>query len=570
MTRRKDKASSQNDISPEEIAARAAEGMLGPNPFIGLRGQDILAGFRDIASQAAMEPKLLLEQQAALMRDLLSVMAGTSDIAPASGDKRFKDGAWQGNPFYRTLLQGHLAWSQALHGLVDRSGLERPDKDRAAFIVQMLTDALAPTNTLLGNPRAVKKLVETGGISVFKGMQNLLQDLIANQGMPTQVDTSAFEVGKNLAATPGAVVFRNDVLELIQYAPATATVHARPHLLVPPQVNKFYVFDMSAGKSIVEFLVNSGFQTFAISWRNPTPAQRDWDMDTYVEALLVAIDVMRSITGADDVNLHGACSGAMTMAALLGHLAMNGQPLVNAATLMVAVLDNRASSQIGTFVTPETIAMAKKKSRSKGVLEGKEMGRMFAWMRPNDLVWNYWVNNYLLGDAPPAFDILYWNNDSTRLSARFHGQLLDIFSDNLLVRPGAMQVLGTPIDLAQVDCDKYLVAGMTDHITPWKGVFNTSRAFGGDNTFVVSSSGHIQSLINPPGNPKSTFLINPESAADADGWLAGAKVTQGSWWNHWRQWLEVRSSELVTAPAALGNERYPPLEAAPGSFVREP
>lgn len=558
------------DAAPAEIAARAAEGMLGPNPFVGLRGADLLAGAKDIAGQALKQPMLLLEQEAALARDLISVAAGSSTLAPDAGDKRFQDSAWRSNPFYRVMLQGHLAWSRALGGLVSRSGLDGANKERAGFVVQLLSDALAPTNTLLGNPGAVKRLFETGGASLVEGMQNLLRDVARNRGMPAQVDTSAFELGRNLALTPGAVVFRNEVLELIQYAPTTPTVHARPQLLVPPQVNKFYVFDMAPGKSIVEFLVASGFQTFCVSWRNPTPAQRDWDMDTYVAALLEAIAAVREITGSPDLNLHGACSGAMTMSALLGLLAARGERLVNAATLMVAVLDSRADSQLGTFVTPEAIALAKQRSSSRGVLEGQEMGRVFAWMRPNDLVWNYWVNNYLMGNPPPVFDILYWNNDSTRLAARFHGQLLDIFAKNLLVEPGAFEVLGTPIDLRRIDCDKYVVAGMTDHITPWKGVFNTARAFGGDNTFVVSSSGHIQSLINPPGNPKSRFLVNPAPAADADEWLAGAQASADTWWQHWRAWLAERSGKQRAARKTLGSAQHRPREPAPGTYVREP
>ncbi len=555
--------------SPEELAVRAAEGMLGPNPFIGLRATDLFAGVKDIAGQAVRHPLLLLEQEAGLARDLLSVLAGNSDLAPDAADKRFRDTAWTANPFYRTMLQGHLAWSKALSGLVDRSGLKAADKERASFVTKLLSDALAPTNTLLGNPAAVKKLVETGGMSAVKGLQNMLQDVAGNQGMPAQVDATAFEVGKNLAMTPGAVVFRNDVLELIQYTPTSKTVHARPQLLVPPQVNKFYVFDLAPGKSLIEFLVGSGFQTFAVSWRNPTAEQRDWDMGTYVAALLEAIDAVRSIAGARDLNLHGACSGAMTMTALLGYLAAKKQKLIHAATLMVAVLDSRADSQLGTFVTPATIAAARQNSAATGVLDGKDMGRVFAWMRPNDLVWNYWVNNYLMGNPPPVFDILFWNNDTTRLAAKFHGQLLDIFANNLLVEPGGFEVLGTAIDLARVNCDKYLLAGITDHITPWKGVFNTARAFGGDNTFVVSSSGHIQSLINPPGNPKSRYLLNPSPVADAEQWLAGAQVMPDTWWTHWREWLQARSGRQIPAPREPGNAHYPPREAAPGVYVRE-
>jgi polyhydroxyalkanoate synthase len=254
---------------------------------------------------------------------------------------------------------------------------------------------------------------------------------------------------------------------------------------------------------------------------------------------------------------------------LLGHLASRGEKSVNAATLMVAVLDNTADSQLGLFATPEAIAAAKQASTSRGVLAGEEMGRVFAWMRPNDLVWNYWVNNYLMGKTPPAFDILYWNNDTTRLPARLHGQLLDIFTGNLFTKPRALSILGTPIDLSEVTCDKYVVAGITDHITPWKGVYNTARLFGGDTRFVLSSSGHIQSLINPPGNPKAKFYLNPELATHADAWLASAQAEKDSWWSDWRDWLSARSGERRGAPAVLGNERHPSLAGAPGTYVMQ-
>jgi polyhydroxyalkanoate synthase len=435
--------------------------------------------------------------------------------------------------------------------------------------MSLVTDALAPTNTLAGNPVALRKAVESGGASVVAGMRNMLADTLGNKGMPSQVDKRAFRVGGNLATSAGAVVFRNEVLELIQYTPATPNVYARAQLIVPPQINKFYVFDLSANKSIVEYLVKSEFQVFAVSWRNPSEEHCDWDMDTYVAALIEAIQAVRDITGNPDVNLHGACSGAMTISALLGHLASRGDKSVNAATLMVAVLDSTSPSQLGLFTTPETVEIAKRNSKAKGVLAGEEMGRVFAWMRPNDLVWNFWINNYLLGEAPPAFDVLYWNNDATRLSAKMHGQLLDIFMGNLLSTPGALNVLGTPVDLSAVTCDTYVMAGMTDHITPWKGVYNTARAFGGKTRYVLSSSGHIQSLINPPGNPKAKFFRNDELPEDADTWLAGAKPEAGSWWSDWREWLAARSGELRAAPKSLGNRRHKRLADAPGTYVLE-
>jgi polyhydroxyalkanoate synthase len=568
MTNGKDKAAETGGA--EDVAAQASEGILGPNPFIGLRPQDILGAVGNIGGQAVRQPMLVLEQEATLARDLISVLSGNAEIAPPRGDKRFLDSAWKDNPFYRMALQGYLAWGSSLSSFVEKSGLDNLTKQRAQFVVSLLTDALAPTNTLLGNPAALKRVIDSGGASLLEGVKNLLADLTANQGMPAQVDRTAFELGKNLALSPGAVVFRNSVLELIQYAPATEEVYARPQMIVPPQINKFYIFDLSPGKSIVEYLVKSGFQVFVVSWRNPTAAQRDWDMDTYVAALLAAIAAVRDITGAPDVNLHGACSGAMTVAALLGHLAAIRQRLVNATTLMVAVLGATADSQLGLFATPQTIAAAKQNSRLKGVLEGQEMGRVFAWMRPNDLVWNYWVNNYLMGNAPPAFDILYWNSDTTRLPAKFHGQLIDIFVESQFQQPGVSEILGTPIDLSEVDCDKYVVAGITDHITPWKGVFSTARTFGGKTDFVLSSSGHIQSLINPPGNPKARFSLNPDLRESAEDWLAAAREVSGSWWDHWREWLTAHSGEMRAAPPSLGNERFKPGAKAPGIYVTEP
>ncbi|MCG7401011.1 MULTISPECIES: alpha/beta fold hydrolase [Caballeronia] len=553
----------------EGLTASAADGMLGPNPFVGLRAVDMFAAAGQIGAQAMLHPALLMGQTAALVRDLSSAVNGAHAPSPQQGDKRFADPAWREQPLYRTTLTGYLAWRDALAGFIDRSALDDASKERAQFVMSLLTDALAPTNTLAGNPAALRKLVDTRGASVVAGMRNMLTDTLNNKGMPSQVDKRAFRVGGNLATTPGAVVFRNEVLELIHYAPATPNVRARPQLIVPPQINKFYIFDLSAGKSIVEYLVQSEFQVFAVSWRNPTEAQRDWDMDTYVAALIEAIDAVRDITGHADVNLHGACSGAMTISALLGHLAARGDKTVHAATLMVAVLDSSADSQLGLFTTPEAIEVAKRNSRAKGVLPGEEMGRVFAWMRPNDLVWSFWVNNYLMGEAPPAFDILYWNNDTTRLPAKLHGQLLDIFTRNLLSEPGKLTVLGTPVDLSKVECDTYVMAGMTDHITPWKGVYNTARAFGGKTRYVLSSSGHIQSLINPPGNPKAKFFRNDALPEDADAWFAGARPEADSWWNDWRDWLAQRSGELRPAPRALGNRRHKRLADAPGTYVSE-
>jgi polyhydroxyalkanoate synthase len=559
----------QRGVAPDDIDQRAADGILGPNPFVGLSATDVLKAAGSLTGSAAKQPLVLMEAQASVVCDLIRVLSGRSELQPASGDKRFTDSVWNLNPFYRRYLQSYLALKTGFDRLVGNLNLEGTSSERAQFVVSLLTEAASPSNALLTNPAALKRAFDTGGGSLLNGISNLFSDLKSNHAMPSQVDRSAFAVGRDLATTPGEVVFRTSVLELIQYRPTTATVHRRPLLMVPPQINKYYVYDLSPAKSMVRNMVDAGFQVFVVSWRNPTAAQRDWNLDAYVQALLDAIAVLKDITGSDDVNVQGACSGAMTVAALLGHLAAKRDRSIHSAALFVAVLDLPDDSQLGAFATAEAITVAKAASKAKGVLEGSEMGRVFAWMRPNDLVWNYWVNNYLLGNTPPAFDILYWNNDTTRLSAAFHAQILDIFSEKMFSKAGMLEVLGTPVDLAQVNCDHYVVAGVTDHITPWKNCYRAWHMLGGDMTMVLSSSGHIQSLVNPPGNSKSKYYLNSEHDPDPDTWLNGATVINDSWWKHWQEWLAARSGEMVDAPSTPGNDRFPALAAAPGSYVLE-
>jgi polyhydroxyalkanoate synthase len=540
--------------------------MLGPNPFIGFRPQDIAAAFGELAGQALRRPMTLLEQEAALLREIVAIASGRSQLS-AAGDKRFSDPAWRENPFYRMCLQTYLAWTKSVTQFAEQSRGDRRTAQRARFAASLLTDAVAPTNTLVGNPMALRKILDSGGTSVVAGLKNILSDIAANGWMPSQVDKRAFKVGENLALSKGAVVLTTPVLELIQYSPTTEAVHARPHLIVPPQINKFYFFDLAPGRSIIEHLTRSQFQVFAISWRNPTAAQRDWDMETYVAAIREAIEAIQDITGSPDVIVHAACSGAMTATILSGLLAARRERLIHAMTLMVAVLGGSPDTQLGLFATPEVIAAAKLETSRRGVLEGDEMGRVFAWMRPNDLIWSYWVNNYLMGNPPPAFDILYWNNDTTRLPAKFHGTLIDIFANNWLLQPGEFKLLGHPIDVSQIDCDKFIVAGLTDHITPWRDGYRMARTLGGNNEFVLSSGGHIQTLINPTGSAKVKFFVNPKLALNPDDWLAQAKPVAGSWWEHWRSWLAERSAEIRAAPQQLGNDRYPRGADAPGTYV---
>lgn len=549
-----------------ELPKQAAENTLNLNPVIGIRGKDLLTSARMVLLQAVRQPLHSARHVAHFSLELKNVLLGQSELRPGDDDRRFSDPAWSQNPLYKRYMQTYLAWRKELHSWISHSDLSPQDISRGQFVINLLTEAMSPTNSL-SNPAAVKRFFETGGKSLLDGLGHLAKDLVNNGGMPSQVDMDAFEAGKNLATTEGAVVFRNDVLELIQYRPITESVHERPLLVVPPQINKFYVFDLSPDKSLARFCLRNGVQTFIVSWRNPTKSQREWGLTTYIEALKEAIEVVLSITGSKDLNLLGACSGGITTATLVGHYVASGEKKVNAFTQLVSVLDFELNTQVALFADEKTLEAAKRRSYQHGVLDGRDMAKVFAWMRPNDLIWNYWVNNYLLGRQPPAFDILYWNNDNTRLPAAFHGELLDLFKHNPLTRPGALEVSGTAVDLGKVAIDSFHVAGITDHITPWDAVYRSALLLGGQRRFILSNSGHIQSILNPPGNPKACYFENDKLSSDPRAWYYDAKREEGSWWPVWLGWLQERSGELGNPDFNLGSAAHPPLEAAPGTYV---
>jgi polyhydroxyalkanoate synthase subunit PhaC len=554
-----------------DIREQAAQHTLAANPLVGVRGEDILDSARLLLGQVLSNPVAAAQQYLTFLGELGRIAAGASELKPDAKDRRFADPAWKESLAYRSLVQGYLAWGNALYGFLDDAKIDKRNAERARFVVSLVIDAMSPTNSLAGNPTALKKFVDTGGASLAHGLENFVRDLMHNGGLPAQVDTQTFAVGKNLATTPGSVVYRTPVMELIQYRPMGEDVHKRPLLIAPPQINKFYVFDLVPEKSIIHYCLEGNLQAFAISWRNPTPAERRFGIDTYVTALEEAVDVMRDITDSEDVNIWGSCSGGITMSACLAHLAARGERKVHSATVAVCLLDMAATQNTtaGLFVSPESIIAAKSASQLAGVVEGQELARIFAWMRPNDLIWNYWVNNYLLGNAPPAFDVLYWNNDTTRLPARLHADFLDLMDANPFVHPGRLELRGTPLDMRLLDLDSYVVAGLTDHITPWQGCYNTAKLYGERSTFVLANSGHIQSLINPPGNSKARFWAGAASAADAQMWRAQAAQHSGSWWPHWRNWIKARSGAMTPAPPGLGSEQNPPLQAAPGRYVLE-
>ncbi|MBD3664974.1 alpha/beta fold hydrolase [Sulfitobacter sp. TSTF-M16] len=556
-----------------DIAENASENTLALNPLVSMRVEDMFGAGTNLARAMASQPQAMMNQWMSLANDMTKIMTQSSEIEPDRKDRRFADAGWSKNPFSKGVMQGYLSWADTVTKSVEE--LDLPDKDaaRARLITSIFVDTMAPSNNFFVNPAAMKTFFETGGQSAVSGLKNLITDMTENDGLPSSVDTSKFKVGENLAVTPGNVVFRNEVIELIHYTATTDKVHPRPLLVVPPQINKYYSIDMAPGKSMIEFLLSQGIQPYCISWRNPTKEMRDWDMTTYIEALDEACDAALEITGSDSVNIMGSCSGGITLSTYAGWLAAQDKSeKINSVILAVCVLDTMASTDndMAALVTPETVKAAKLASSSRGVLDGQDMAKMFAWMRPNDLIWNYWVNNYLLGNAPPAFDVLYWNADTTRLPAGLHGDFLDMIYTNPFLNPGEMVIGGHEIDMTKVNYDTYVIAGTTDHITPWKAVYETARLYGDDTQFILSNSGHLQSLLNPPGNPKAWFMKGPAKQADPEEWAEKADKHEGSWWLDWGEMLKKKSGKAVAAPKKPGSKKNPPLGPAPGTYVFEP
>jgi len=495
----------------EKIGQKAAESTTAINGLVGFRRSEIVKSFGLMAGYAAKQPRPFAKHLKNYAGEMIAIAKGTSELEPNKRDRRFKDEAWQKSPFYKRSMQAWLAMQKELNGWIADSGMHPADQSRAKFVTDLIVDALAPSNSLIGNPTAMKRLFETNGASLVKGLQNAYNDLTKNGGLPSQVDGRPFKVGENLAVSPGAVVFQTEMLEVIQYSPKTEQVYKVPLMIIPPQINKFYATDLAPDKSMVRFMTKMGYQVFAVSWRNPTRQNAHWGLESYVEALFQASDAVRKISRSPRLNVTGACSGGITLALFLSELAARGDNRINCYTLMVSVLDaKKVDSDVGLFVTDTAIEQARRHSKKKGVLAGEELGRAFAWMRPNDLIWNYVVNNYLLGQDPPPFDVLYWNNDTTNLPAQLHSDYLDIFQDRRFRKDKDIVFMDHIVDLEAVTQDGFMVAGITDHITPWMACYRNIRLFGGEIDFILSNSGHLQSLLNPPGNPKAKYFTNME------------------------------------------------------------
>ena len=529
-------------------------------------------GLAKAVAGTLLQGKSVARAGVGLAAGLGRVVVGRSDVAPAKGDWRFKDPTWTTNPLYKRVAQGYLVACEAVDHVLDDMQMsgEAHKAERARFALGIVTSAAAPTNTLLGNPAALKKTLETGGGNLVQGVRNFVGDVRHNGGMPSMTKPGALTVGEDMAVMPGQVVDRDECAELLQYAPSSSTVRERPMLIVPPPIGRFYFLDLRPGRSFVEYAASRELQTFLISWRNPGPEQADWDIDTYAERILKAIDTVREITGSNDVNLIGFCAGGILQTAVLNHLAAVGDNRVHSVSYAVTLLDFGLPAPIGAFSSPRLLSLARWNSSRSGVISARAMGGVFTWMRPNDLVWNYWVNNYLMGEDPPVFDILSWNADGTNLPAALHRQFLHIFEHNPLPTPGKLKVLGTPIDLSTIKVPSYVVGAIADHLTPWKGTYRTTQLLAGESTFVLSNAGHIASLVNPPGNPKASYFTAPLDPDESpEEWLDHASRQSGSWWENWADWALERSGGEKPAPEELGSRQNPPKAPAPGAYVRE-
>ncbi|MDQ1709192.1 MAG: poly[(R)-3-hydroxyalkanoate] polymerase subunit PhaC [Frankiaceae bacterium] len=504
--------------------------------------------------------------RAAAMRALGSDTPGP--VSPAAGDKRFADPAYDDNPLYFLLEQQYLLTCQLASELLDAAGLDAKRDNKARFAAKFLLDALAPTNTLPGNPAALREAVSTRGRSLVAGAKNLLGDVRHNGGWPAQVDAEGFEVGVNMAATPGSVVYRSDLIELIQYEPQEKRVHAVPLLFCPPWINKYYIMDLAPGKSLIEWAVQHGHTVFAISYRNPDATMRDLGFADYLrQGPLDAVRVVREITGAPEVNTVSVCLGGTLTAIGLAHNAAVGDTSIKSATFLNTLTDFSVPGSLGIFTDEATIAGLEKQMAKKGFLDSDKMAHTFDALRANDLVFSYVVNNWLLGKKPPAFDLLVWNKDSTRMPAKMHSQYLrSCYLHNEFAR-GEFELDGEKLQPQKVEIDTYVLAAVDDHIVPWVSGYQTTQLLGGHNRFVLSTSGHIAGIVNPPG-PKPKHWTNDSLPADPQEWKANAELQDGTWWEDWATWIAKQGGPKVAARRQLGSKDHPPIEPAPGSYVR--
>jgi polyhydroxyalkanoate synthase len=529
------------------------------------------------ATRTALRPRATLEPTARFVAGVVQASVVTAcrmvgldvdgPLALPEKDIRFADDVWSQNASFYGLRQLYLLGGRLATELVDGAALPEPEASKAKFVANLLVDAAAPTNYLFTNPKALRRAFDTGGQSLARGARNWLHDFSTNAGWPTQVKKELFTVGKNMAVSKGRVVFRNDLIELIQYEPMTARVHAVPIVFCPPWINKYYILDLSPGKSLVEWALQHHLTVFAISYRNPDSSMRDLTFDDYLlQGPRPAIDVARSITGATKVNTLSVCLGGTLNAALVAYLDAKGHDLVNSSTYLNTLVDFAGAGTLSdVFTDHKAVEALVQKMERRGYLEANAMAHTFDLLRANDLVFRYVSSNWLMGEDPPAFDILAWNADSTRMPAKMQAYYLrKCWIENALARD-KLVLAGARLRVSQITNDAYFVAGVTDHIVPWRSNYLTTQLFRGERRFVLTPGGHIAGIINPP-RPEAKFWVNEDLPPDPDQWLAGAGEVTRTWWDDWVKWVRPRSGPL-RVPPPMGNADYPAEEEAPGTYV---
>jgi polyhydroxyalkanoate synthase subunit PhaC len=544
--------------SAVDIMSEATEAAAGLLPL------DMVNAIADLADPAAVAKEMPW-----LAGEMVKIALGQSDISFDERDKRFADEAWRSVPYFRLLGQSYRLfelWMERMYQGVDGSW---QNKARARFAADVIAAALAPTNYLGANPGALREAAGTGGLSLVRGARNMLNDM-ARGGMPSMVDRKAFTVGKDISCTPGAVVCRDEMFELLQYTPTTPKVRSIPVLMIPPQINRHYVLDLSPGRSLVEFAVSQGIQVFMVVWRNPSSrlGHGKWGLDDYLAAEERANEVVKKITRSDKINLLGLCAGGITLSYVLAHLAAVGDESAGAATFVVTMLTGGKPNVVGMLDTGQARTILEQAAAAQEIVPGTALRSLFAMLRPNDLVFNYLVSGWLKGQSPAPFDVLAWNDDATRTTAKFARDSSKLAMDGWDGNGPAL--LGVKTDFSKVTCDSYHVGGYTDHITAWRACYDTAHLIGGaDKEMTLIKSGHIQSVVYPADSERYDRWYGPPTPADPEEWVKTAAVEKGSWWRPWTEWLIARSGREKTARATLGNRQYPPLAPAPGTYVLE-
>ncbi len=561
------KKSDADSPLPEAIADRTEAAAAAPG--FGVDARAILDTWGRIFEEAAEQPRAFLQAGRKLGEDLGNIWFGDSDIEPPIEDERFHAPAWRENGLYRRVGQSYKAWSDAMETWLSGSGLEGIDRDRALFVMNATRDLLAPVNTLIGNPEAIDRLQETRGGSLIQGIRNFLDDLRHNHGYPAVADRKAFVIGRDVATTPGAVVFKNELFELIQYLPTTETVSPIPLLYVFSQVNRFYLGDLTPDRSLFRRLLEQGVPVYAISWRNPTPAHRDWNLDTYADGVIDAIRVIQQIQRRKKVHLMGLCAGGLVAAAAAGVMEARGDSWVESLSLFVNVLDSRpGESEFGLFVTDRSVEAQKAAVRSRGVFTERNVFEMFAMLRIEENVMSFFRSNYLLGNAPIKHPLLFWSMDYTRVPAEMQCDFLELGQHNRLAKK-EQRVLGKRVDLSKIGYPVYIMAGSTDHITPWKACYRSTQLFGDDVVFVLTNQNHTQTISSRTDNRHLKYWVTRELPEDPELALRSASVHDGSWTGHWIDWLNARTEKRIRARKKPGNKAFPALAPAPGSYVLE-